>query len=304
MKIIFHFGAHKTASTHLQFNLALNREYLRQNGIAYFRFQEIEGLQDLVDNLAANINNSKFDLENSKNEIKEIIENQIQGFQTAIITYEGCLGYHNHLDFQDIYPFAEQIIPVYQEILKHHEVIPVYAVRNYDEYLVSTYQQELGHGIMNSTLDKYFSNKRLTFRRWSQIVELLNESFSNETKVFGFDEYKIHWKNITLEIIRLADKNLDENKLKFEIAPKNSSKSNFLLQFNYSLNRLFLKIPEFGYKKALYYRTIKHISPLFDSKTASKVLRNYQKSELPILVSKEEFEKEFSALKKRFGLLG
>jgi hypothetical protein len=37
-KVILHIGAHRTASTHLQYNLGLNRDYLEKNGITYFTF--------------------------------------------------------------------------------------------------------------------------------------------------------------------------------------------------------------------------------------------------------------------------
>ncbi|MGO3182956.1 MAG: hypothetical protein ACTIJ9_09005 [Aequorivita sp.] len=303
MKIIFHFGAHKTASTHLQFNLALNREYLNQNGIAYFRFQEIEGLQEKADALAANINYKEFPLEKTKTWIQDCLNREIVGYDCAIISYEGCLGYHNHLAFSEIYPHADKIIPIYCEILKEHKVIPVYAIRNYDDFLRSTYKQELGHGEMSATINTYFNNKNIAENRWSEIIALLNKGFAEDLHFFTFEDYKSKWKEITLALLQLTEKTLDEKDLKLEAEQINTAKSSNSLKFNFTLNRLFEHIPEFKYKKALYFRSRKHILPLFNNKLGDKILKNYQKDELKSLASKESYKKEIERLKNRYGFL-
>lgn len=303
MKIIFHFGAHKTASTHLQFNLALNRTYLNQKGIAYFRFQEIEGLQEKADALAANINDNGFPLEKTKTWIQDCLNREMAGYDCAIISYEGCLGYHDHLLHTEIYPNAEKIVSIYREILKEHNILPVYAIRNYDDYLRSTYRQELGHGEMSATINTYINNKSIPLNRWGEIMGLLKAEFSEDLYFFTFESYKTKWKEITLAILQLMGKKLDEKILDLEAAQINTAKPSNYLKFNFTLNRLFKHIPEFKYKKALYYRSRKQIAPLFNNPLGNKILINYQEGELKSLTSNENYEKEIRELKNRYKVL-
>lgn len=303
MKIIFHFGAHKTASTHLQYNLRLNKRYLHKLNIAYFRFQEIPELQEKADFLARNINKKDNKLEKCIAKIHYIIEDEIRGYDAAVVSYEGCLGYHDHLNHERIYPNAAKIIPVYKNILRNHQVIPVYAVRYYDDFLKSTYRQELGHGVMCHTINDYFKNKKPMENRWSEIIELLRETFSNCIYTFTFEDYKSKWKEITLAILQLTKKSIEETALILQKNQRNKSKPLNFLQFNYSLNKLFEHIPEFRYKEALYYRSIKHIAPLFNHRVGVKLLKHYQDSELPILVSFEDYQEEVKELEQKYGLL-
>ncbi len=303
MNIIFHFGAHKTASTHLQYNLALNRKYLNENGIAYFRFQEVKGLQKKADFLAANIHTNVAELKDYAAEIKGIIEHQIKNFDKAIISYEGCLGYHNHLEHTDIYPYADKIIPVYGEILRGHSVLPLYALRDYNDYMDSTYRQELAHGVMKETINTYFANKKISPQRWTQLIEMLKDEFSGTIKIFTFEDYKTHWREICTAIMTMVTENPNPGKLLLESNKKNDSVSRAKLKFNYNLNHIFSHLPEFRYKKALYYRSIKHISPLFDNHFGDRLLKPYKKKELPVLVSHEDYNSEVKKLIKEFGLL-
>src|SRR5699024_259128 len=134
MKIIYHFGAHKTASTHLQFNLNLNRNLLERHGVKYFCFHNVGSLQ--ADTIK--IRNTIDDPEKVKNYIdktRKQIEEEIQGFDTAIISYEGSLGNLSQHHYQYIYEDAEKLIKIFQKILHQHQVIPLYALRNYDSFL-------------------------------------------------------------------------------------------------------------------------------------------------------------------------
>lgn len=303
MKIIFHLGAHKTASTHLQYNLALNRAKLRKKGITYFRFQEVEGLQRRADFLAAHINDNKEELEPCITEIKEIINVELAGYEKAIISYEGCLGYHNHLQYSDIYPYAYKILPVYVDLLKEHRVLPLYAIRDYNDYMDSTYRQELAHGIMEETINTYFANKVITPWRWTQIIEDLRTSFSEDIKVFTFEEYKLHWREICIAILNLLDVHMDLGEIKLEANKKNDSVTKNRLEFNYTLNCIFQHIPDFRYKKALYYRSRKYFFPFFDHKIGSRMLKSYTMAEVPTLIPHSDYKNEVNEIKRKYGLL-
>src|SRR5699024_10775745 len=104
MKIILHFGAHKTASTHLQYNLALNRQVLTQYGVVYFKFQERPKLHRQSRSLRRNTQNTKYDMETTKNTIRQEIETAIKGYDAALLSFEGILGPLNHNSYTDLYP--------------------------------------------------------------------------------------------------------------------------------------------------------------------------------------------------------
>ncbi len=96
MKLILHFGAHKTASTHLQYNLTLNKEVLANHGIMYSKFQELPLLHLHVRQLRCNTRNKEYDLQNAKNVIREEIDKAIKGYDVSILSFEGILGPLDH----------------------------------------------------------------------------------------------------------------------------------------------------------------------------------------------------------------
>lgn len=99
-KIIFHCGAHKTASSHLQHNLRLNKHYLEAKGIKYIKLKYHRGLGEKMIRLRQEFNNEDFDANKIMNEIRQIINDSIKGYDKAIISYEGVFGSMNHYNLR------------------------------------------------------------------------------------------------------------------------------------------------------------------------------------------------------------
>lgn len=305
MKIICHFGAHKTATSHLQYNLKLNRQLLERNGIKYFRFHEIKELQHQVILLRVNTHNKHFDIKFATAAIKKIIENEIKGYDCGIISYEGILGPIEQHKFSDIYPDAKDVINIYKDILKCHEVIPVFASRNYDSFLRSTYKWKIKKSstYYPITLNEYLANKGLSPNRWTQIVEALQNAFDGNVRYFAYEDYKANWKRVMYEIVKLTGKPINYNQLMFDSQKKNVSGSQASLDFYYTLHLLFDKLPDFKRKKRLYKSMRYRLQPFSKTRLGSELLFHHQKGEIPPLNDFDDYWNEVAQLKETYGIL-
>lgn len=302
MKIILHFGAHKTASSHLQYNLNLNRELLAENGIIYFKFQEIEGLRFEAINIRRNFKNNSFNTSESEKKIRSILEREISGYEMAIISYEGILGDLNQSNYQFIYEDAEELISIYQQILKGHYIVPVFAVRNYDDFLRSTYKYTLKNSRHFSfTLDDYLSRIKAIPNRWTQICDNLNENFNGKLNLYTQEKYRTDWKEIIQRVINLTGKNIPS--LKFDSEDRNVSKKKNLLDFYYTTNKLYQKIPTSSLKERFYNSARYRLPKLIENKVLLSLLSKHQKEKIAPINDFHDYKKETDLLKKNYGIL-
>lgn len=311
MRVIVHFGAHKTASTHLQHNLEINREVLERKKIAYLNFNQSRELRYEAIQLRHHIADPAFDSEKSSQRIKSLIEKEIKGYRAAIISYEGILGDMNHAAYSDIYPHAETIIEVYKKIFEDHEVTPVFSSRNYDSFLRSTYKFKLKVGPyrldkkkkFTLTLNEYLRDKALTDYRWTEIVNGLNRAFSRDVNFYTHEDYKKDWKAIVVSIMELTKQFIDPSELHFDPKKKNVSGSKENLDFYYTLNWLYHKTPNFKNKEKRYKRLKNKYLKYSGNTVLSRFLLSHQKQQVAPLYDLEAYRKEARALKQEFGIL-
>lgn len=305
MRIILHFGAHKTATTHVQHNLALNKGVLKEKGVKYFKFQENKRLHKAAQRLRRNTQNKGFNLEEVKATIQKEIQNEIKGYECAIASYEGILDPITHQNFTTVYPDAEDVIEVYQEMLSNHEVIPLFASRDYDGFLRSTYKWSLKYSRQGFaiSLEDYLSNKKLRPKRWTTVLETMHKAFGHKPKFYAYEEYRENAQSILYEIVALTGKNIAYKELVFDAGEKNVSGNKTSLDFYYTLRVLFSKLPKFKYKNALHDKSKQHFRTWSTTKLGQKLLLKHQKEKIPPVIEFEVYWAEVKELKKKYGLL-
>ncbi|HLS31160.1 MAG TPA: hypothetical protein VK021_09910 [Flavobacteriaceae bacterium] len=238
-KILFHCGAHKTASKHLQYNLKLNEKYLASKGIKYIDLQNYKGLSSKMIHLRRKYKKEDYDIVKASDEIRQIINEGIKGYDKAIISYEGPFGDMNHHKLKTIYPNAEELIIIYKDILKDHEVTPVYVTRNYNDFINSAYKWQLKYGYTNIKLSESAENLDFQTPRWSAIINALNQTFTNPI-VWSFEDYKTNADNIFCALInQISDETIPCEKLQFYEGKRNAASKKNIVKFHYIVNQIF-----------------------------------------------------------------
>jgi len=240
-KIFFHCGAHKTASTHLQYNLKLNREYLEQKGIAYFRFHEIKGMRQKAVELRENFNQSSYHLNQTIDYLKSSINNEIKDYDYVIVSYEGAFGDIYLQRQKAIYPEVRELIEIYGQIFQHHEVTPIYVTRNYMDFILSSYKMGVNFKGFPFSLSQYAKEIQVKENCWTNIIESLSETFTTPI-VWTYENYKGEAPKILYELLRkIKGSSINFEALEFSSERKNSGQGPKMLAFHYTVNKLFKK---------------------------------------------------------------
>ncbi len=302
MKIILHLGAHKTATSHLQYNLNLNKQQLQKSGVKYFRFFNYKGLRKKAIALRNGFDNEKTDIQKLTTQIKTLINREIAGYNAAIISYEGILGNLNQYQEDTIYPDIQKIIPYYKEIFKGHDLTLIFASRNYHDFLISSYKFCLKYNHLPLSVNRYLQNKGGYDGRWTTIVEHLHEGFNSPIYFFTFEDYKLKGKTIMNAIVQLADPDIHTDNLQFTTKKKNVSGRKTALDFYYTLNIFLKKWPRFKGKGIIYRWLINH-KTFFQTQSGRQLLCSYQK-EKPVPINDfKNYWKEVEVLKAQYGIL-
>lgn len=302
MKMIFHFGAHKTASSHFQHNLNLNRDRLSKKGIAYLKIHQERGeLYRRMERLRDHCRDEDFNVEAEISFIRNAINRQIRDYDSVIISFEPALGDMFHYKHGNLYPDAEITVNLYKRILKGHDVIPVYALRNYDDFFRSIYKWQIRKKQRPITLNEYISQIYFSRHRWTDIVELLDNTFYRPVRVFTYEDYKNKWKEIITCILGLTHKSICLEELAFDEERKNAARKAPTLDFYYTVNCLFQHFPAFHNKPAVNKRTKKILRPF--AGLGCKFLLAHQTGEVPPVNDVRDYQKEVAVLKGKYGIL-
>ncbi|HLS31159.1 MAG TPA: hypothetical protein VK021_09905 [Flavobacteriaceae bacterium] len=236
-KIIFHCGAHKTASSHLQHNLHLNKEYLEAIGVKYIKLKYHRGLGEKMIRLRQEFNNEDFDANKIMNEIRQIINDSIKGYDKAIISYEGVFGSMNHYNLKTVYPDAETLMKIYKDILQGHEVIPAFAIRNYNDFITSAYKWLLQYDEIRIKFSEFSAQLELNSARWTEILKALNQTYSRPI-VWTLEDYKSKSNEILSTLINeISDEKTSPDKLKIFEGKRNSASGKNIIKLHYTANR-------------------------------------------------------------------
>lgn len=302
MKIIFHCGAHKTASSHLQYNLKLNRKLLERKGIVYFKFKEIDGLGRAAIRLRQKIFKGSSDINKTITFIRDTITKTIRGYDYAIISYEGVFGSMAHSDQTDLYQDAEKLIEIYKQILDDHQVIPVYAIRDYDGFLRSSYKWMLKKEKLAMPLNKYLADSHYSENRWTQIIESIRNNFG-KIEIYTLEDYKNTPKEILFRMINQCKDDVNFNELTFSQKEKNTSDNKKGLDFYYTINLLFRPLIKSNIEEKFRQNIKRKFRATFSSGTVSKILLNHRKQNIPRVDDLNKYLIESEKLTEKYGIL-
>ncbi len=152
------------------------------------------------------------------------------------------------------------------------------------------------------SLNEYLANKKLTTRRWTEIIKKLDNTFNGSTYFFAYEDYKAYSAIILYELIKLTGKSIDYKEVIQDTSEKNVSENPASIDFYYTLNYYFKNSRNFRLKNR-FYSFIKKRSNQFSKKTwIKKRLKSHNSGTIPKVSDVDEYKKETEYLYNNYGL--
>jgi hypothetical protein len=236
-KILFHCGAHKTASSHIKYNLELNKKYLESKGVVYFKTQRDGKLRKKAIELRKSINDDNYNVDEAIHYIRAKINEEINGYNFVIFSYEGVFGDLSLFRSKAIYPRAEKLIKIYEQIFKYHDVYPVYVIRDYIDFILSTYKYSVKNGLALK-MSEYLEDFHLDVQRWTKIIKALEQTFEKRPFVWTYETYKKEPCRILCSFLTaLLELDINCSELEIDQGKKNKSAGKSIVNIHYALNK-------------------------------------------------------------------
>ena len=136
-----------------------------------------------------------------------------------------------------VYPEAEQLVKIYRDILQDHEVIPVFVIRNYNDFIISAYKWLLKDKEIPVKLSKFAEELELNTPRWSQIIEALFQTFTSPI-IWTFEDYKNNANKILCDLInQISHQKISCDNLKTYDKKRNPAAGENFIKLHYTVNR-------------------------------------------------------------------
>ncbi len=192
-KLFFHLGAHRTASTAIQFTMDENEAALSaQNSKA---FTPKKNRKPLFNRIISIANESKFgDQDEARQILSPVFESLGEGLN-VIISEENFIGTMRQNFRTGGFYQNSQIVPKFLSEVFDREVEIVLSIRSYHEYYASAFSFLYGR-VIQGDFDSYKQAILAQTRGWTEVVQELTQ-IQNVRKihVLPMDFYKDNFQN-------------------------------------------------------------------------------------------------------------
>lgn len=239
-KLVIHIGAHKTGSTFIQKTFNENIELLSGNGIAYF------GGSDARVKLTRNIIYPAVGLRgvgegggDYKSKCRDIVKNRAGDHGSIFLSNENILGFCDLIASDGyIYPESDKVLSFLNCLTEEWDVKFVYFIRNYGDFLESTYIQKIKEG-RSYDFGHYKKVCDINKMSWLDSIENLKINFGSENvTIIKYEDFKNSQAKCVNNIISLlggdgldlkVDPNLNVNPSYSEVALELARQGNSIL---------------------------------------------------------------------------
>ncbi len=192
--IIFHAGVHKTGSTFIQNVLRENEDFLASNRIACRVGGEVwDELTSPIIYNAAGIRrlSEPYQKDFYKKELKDKVENWLGCHDTLIISNENLFGNSSVKANQGkLYPRAKDVVEFLLDALADdYNVKMVFLVRDYADFLDSTYAQKIKEG-QSFSFDDFISKVDFEEVSWIPLVSGVTQTCRRYHCLVEWQEYE------------------------------------------------------------------------------------------------------------------
>lgn len=174
MKLVLHFGAHKTATSLIQKYMRDNRDLMNQNKIWFTIRSETNKFLGWGSPEALN--------EGVPAMRRDIDQAAKRGAKWFVVSHENALGRPFLPHKRGLYPAAQAAADALGELLRGYELASIYYLRGQEEFVESYYLQTVHQGAYLTFRDW---RKEIDFNRlsWAPVVKALAAAFGKENSV-------------------------------------------------------------------------------------------------------------------------
>lgn len=201
-EVAFHIGAHKTASTHLQKSLEMNKEEMTKLGVSYLDTtkyrRELSPLERAV--------SRGEDISEVKPKYKYVLDNHAPDAKRLILSDENILVLKNPIWKNGLYPQAEDRLRRTRDLINQQKVEFFLSIRNPSTFLPSLYIEYIRH--FTFVPPEAFTRGVLLRRiSWYELIKrLLNASHPDDVfSIWRYEDYSIDPTAAISRIIKFAD---------------------------------------------------------------------------------------------------
>ncbi|NCC60772.1 MAG: hypothetical protein EOM12_07480 [Verrucomicrobiae bacterium] len=204
-KLVLHLGAHKTGSTFIQNTMKENSSLLNSCGVKYF------GGEDARINFTRNIvypvvglRESSFSENELEAQCRLLLSEKLEKYNSMFLSNENVLGFCDLIKSSGyIYPKSDQILRFLSKLTDSWDVKLVFLIRNYAEFIESTYVQKIKEGFTYDFED-YQSECSLIKVSWVPIVKRMREIFGgNNVHVIKYEDFKQQQGDYLAEVMEI-----------------------------------------------------------------------------------------------------
>jgi hypothetical protein len=186
-KIFIHLGAHKTATTFVQRNLAANADVFEKQGWKLIWFQvDYRKARQFFVKLRGN--------KKLKPRQEKLLDTAFQQIQNdpgdIILTYEGFLG-SSSMQQGKLYASRAVAINILKEKFSGRDIKIGFCIRNFSDYIESTYNYRVSVGQTKASFARYIKSVSVRKLSWFRIIENLSDAFGAENLVlWTYEDFK------------------------------------------------------------------------------------------------------------------
>lgn len=186
-KIFIHLGAHKTATTFVQRNLAANADVFEKQGWKLIWFQvDYKKARQLFIKLRGN--------KNLKPRQEKLLDSAFQQIQNdpsdIILTYEGFLG-SSSMQQGKLYASRAVAINILKEKFSGRNIKVGFCIRSFPDYIESTYNYRVSVGQTKASFANYTKSVSVRKLSWFKIIESLSDAFGEDNLVlWTYEDFK------------------------------------------------------------------------------------------------------------------
>lgn len=192
MKVVLHLGAHKTGSTFIQNTMKENLNLLSGQGVAYFGGEDarINFTRDIV-YPAAGLRASELSYDELLINCRRLLHEKAEKHRALFISNENILGYCDLIKSGGyIYPRSSSVLVFLREVLVEWDVKVHFFIRNYADFIESTYIQKIKEGL-HYEFEEYRRVCTIEKISWVTAIEDIWSCFGEENvRIVKYEDFK------------------------------------------------------------------------------------------------------------------
>jgi hypothetical protein len=197
--IFIHFGAHKTGTSYLQHVFAKNKRFFKKQNSLFIhpRYGEDAAIRALKKWQRGDFSHTP-----APRAFTDYFDKlSALGKESVFVSSESLLGTMNLAATKQIYPAARIVMKTIKNQLSDQQIKVAFSMRNYADFIESTYKWKVGDGLPLS-FDDYLAQIDLKQLSWNEVIQALIDVYGKENViVWEYENYRRNPEDIHQKLL-------------------------------------------------------------------------------------------------------